>query len=87
MADKKSEIYYMCHTCNNLRVDGTAEMMKHLKEVHEIDIEKQPFEKKMVCHLDGEDYYQSTYEWTGNGVSFSSSEWHEREEDDMMRYI
>lgn len=69
----KSEVYYICHTCNERRIDGNQNMVAHLKAVHGVD-------------LDGADYFKSVYEWNGNGVEFTSSDWRELNEDDMMRF-
>ena len=81
-----SATYYICSTCDNLRIENVDELVKHLADVHGIDAETQTFEKQMIVHIDGIEDYQSTYEYTGHGVSFTSHHWAEREKDDMMRY-
>lgn len=39
-------------------------MLKHLQKVHHLDPKTTKVRKQMVLHLDGEDYYSSTYDCT-----------------------
>jgi hypothetical protein len=52
--------------------------------VHQIDISKTKGSRLMVLHLDGTDFFESTYEWTFGKVSFTEHTRDSRTKEDAM---
>lgn len=81
---------FMCDTCND-EVEYTLEIIKaHLKEKHGVT-DQAKGERKLGMHVDGREFYLSTYTWTFKSV-FGEVRIHEelqakRAEDDMMRFV
>ena len=69
-------------------IDGNEydhpEMMKRMKTVHGIDADKAKGRKKLLCHIDGDTWYSSTYEWEIDGKIFIQNTRFNRTEDDLM---
>jgi hypothetical protein len=57
----------------------------HLEQVHGVDVETQQFTKSMVRHVDGRDWYSTTYRWTCDKVTFIQTVASGREKNDPMR--
>lgn len=82
----KSEVNYVCET-HNLVMDTEA-MREHLKSVHGIDASQTKCERQMVSHLDGRDWFSTTYRNVfPDGTVIMSSVVSKRAKDDMMRYV
>lgn len=62
------------------------EIVEHLKAAHNIEM---PIEgkRRMTMHLDGQEFFQSNYEWTVGDLVLHQSVRTERAEDDMMRFV
>lgn len=75
---------YYCVTCQ-IGFDSKAEMIKHVVNAHGIDVKKQQFTKSMVRHVDGRDWYSTTYRWTCDKVTFIETATSSREKNDPMR--
>ena len=76
---------WVCKNCDDEPHLLTDEFKEHIRTVHKI---KKGTEgtRKMLIHLDGQDYWRSTYEWTFEGLNFLQLILGRRAEDDMMRY-
>lgn len=61
------------------------EVISHLKEVHSVDT-SQPANRRMLSHIDGADFYGSTYEWTFGDIKVTQSVSNPRAKDDPMRF-
>lgn len=64
-----------------MEIDGFIE---HMKTVHGLEKEKLQGQKQMVMHLDGKDWYASTYQWTFGDVSVIENSRYERDEESRM---
>lgn len=53
---------WKCLECEGEPEFEHADMMKHLREVHQIDPKTAKGTKTMTMHLDGRDWYQTNYE-------------------------
>ena len=62
------------------------EIVEHLKVAHNVP---SPIEgkRRMTMHLDGQEFFQSNYEWTVGDLVLHQSVRTERAEDDMMRFV
>lgn len=76
---------FLCMTCNDNKELSVPEMKEHMKTVH--GIEECKGKRSMTMHLDGADYYASTYEWDVQGVKLAQSTVNPRRKDDMMRFV
>jgi hypothetical protein len=61
------------------------EVISHLKEVHSVDTSK-PATRRMTSHIDGRDFYGSTYEWTFGDLKVKQSVSNPRAKNDPMRF-
>jgi hypothetical protein len=77
---------WFCQECEGTPQFERAEMMRHLKDVHQIDPTTAKGTRRMIMHLDGRDWFQSNYEWEINGMKFSNQVRCERSKNDMMRF-
>lgn len=59
---EKSFNIWKCLECEGNPEFEHADMMKHMREVHQIEPKTAKGTKKMTMHLDGKDWYQSNYE-------------------------
>ena len=82
----KCIVEWICKECEGEPHFTHDEMMKHLTDVHGVDI-KQPAESRMISHFDAREYFSSTYELTVNGMKFIKMVQCERDEDDIMRIV
>ena len=57
---------FKCLTCEGEPEFTPTELKEHLEGVHGITETKG--HRKMIFHLDGEDFFQSDYEWELDGV-------------------
>lgn len=78
---------WQCNECEGQPQFPHAEMMKHLKEVHQINIKTAKGTRRMTMHLDGKDWYQTNYEIEIDGKKFMNFVRNERDADDMMRWV
>ena len=78
---------WMCNECEGQPEFPHAEMVKHLKEVHQIDLKIAKGTQRMTMHLDGKDWYQTNYEIEIDGKKFARFVRNERDADDMMRWV
>lgn len=77
---------WFCLECEGTPEFERAEMMCHLKDVHQIDPKTAKGTRRMTMHLDGRDWFQSNYEWEINGMKFANQVRCERAKNDMMRF-
>ena len=61
------------------------DVIAHLKQVHSIDTSK-PGTRRMTRHIDGADFYGSTYEWTFGDLKLTQSVSNPRAKNDPMRF-
>ena len=62
---------FSCVTCKQ-EVGVPLDTMKHhMANIHKIDIAKEKGSRQMNIHLDGTDFYESTFTWTFGEVSFT----------------
>jgi len=74
-----------CVACNLDLKDG--EFLSHAESVHGIN-KTQKVKKEMVAHMDGTDWFSTTYKFTTKeGFEFLQMIRCTRAEDDMMRYV
>ena len=86
-AEKMNEQGYGTHyECCNQSFDNRADLTKHLAEAHNIDTKTQKFNRQMLMHLDGRDWFSSTYSWSCEAVTFQEYTKLKRGKNDMMRY-
>ena len=78
---------WQCDECEGQPEFTHAEMMKHLKEIHQIDPKTAKATRRMTMHLDGRDWFQSNYEIVIDGKKFMNFIRNERAADDMMRFV
>jgi len=74
------------YACCDLTFENRKELSDHLSAVHGIDIREQKFTRKMTMHLDGRDFYASSYSWSCEAVTFTEFIKNKRGKNDMMRY-
>ncbi len=61
---------WKCLECEDQPEFEHADMMKHLQEVHQIDLKTAKGTRQMVMHLDGSNWYQSDYKIEIDGKKF-----------------
>ena len=66
----KRTVTWKCLECNGEPEFGNPEMMKHMQEVHSFDPKTAPATKRTLMCLDGEGFYQNTFEYEVNGLKF-----------------
>jgi hypothetical protein len=60
------------------------EIVEHLKTAHKV--ESMAGKRRMTMHLDGQEFFQSNYEWTVGDVVLRQVVRTERAADDIMRW-
>lgn len=85
--EKKLPIHlFSCDACKDKDAMGFKEFKEHLLQVHAIDSERLQGKKQMVMHMDFDDSFSSTYNWTlDNAFTFQEYYEGERAKDDLMR--
>lgn len=56
--------WWTCQACAESLSMSQPEMMAHLRDVHGIQTEGLKANRSMMMHVDGDDWFSSTYEWT-----------------------
>lgn len=76
---------WTCVSCQDKPTMPHAEMIQHLLEKHGL---QKPLQgtKQMLMHLDGTDWYSSTYSWKIGEVELQEFWQCPRRKDDMMRW-
>jgi hypothetical protein len=64
-------VKWYCSTCD--ATFNHEDMMKHIKEVHGIDVKTTKGNRRMKLHVDGADFFASEYEWEINKVFFQQT--------------
>lgn len=84
---KKLPIHlFSCNACKDREAMEFKEFKEHLVTVHEIPEDGLKGSKSMVMHMDFDDSFSSTYNWTlDNGFTFQEYYEGERAQDDLMR--
>ena len=86
----KETVVYNCEACQTRDfIEGVAALKKHMLEVHGIDTATTKGTRQMTAHLDGRDFFQSTYKFTFQSeppVTVTYTEYCKRAKNDMMRY-
>lgn len=54
-------------------------MMKHLSDVHGINVKAVKAKKTLVAHMDAATWFQSTYEWEIDGQKYAQTICQERD--------
>lgn len=80
----KASNIFMCITCNDGKEMSQEEVKAHLRDAHKLTELKG--KRSMTMHLDGADYFASTYEWDIQGVKLAQSTINPRSKNDMMRF-
>lgn len=62
---------WKCLECEGKPEFEHGEMMKHIREVHNIQ-PRTPGTSRMIMHLDGRDWYQTNYVVEINGLKFEN---------------
>jgi len=78
---------WQCNECEGQPTFPHGQMVKHLKEVHQIDLKTAKGTQEMTMHLDGREWYQTNYEIEIDGKKFARFVRNERAADDMMRWV
>ena len=65
---KQNSSVWRCETCETEEM-SVAEIAIHVTDVHKIDVCTQKFVRTLLMHLDGRDYYGSTYRMTAGELS------------------
>jgi hypothetical protein len=85
MSDQ-SEVHeeeFYCDSCFGNQTKFTrAEIIEHLKEVHQITDMKG--RREMISHIDGQRWYSSVYRWHFGDVAVTESHYDTRDKDDLM---
>lgn len=76
---------WICTCCEGEPHFLHKEFVEHVKTIHGIEPGTQGT-RKMLMHLDEQEYARSTYEWTIGEFTFTQLSIHRRAEDDMMRW-
>ena len=84
MKKSKNEVVWHCVTCDKSM--GHKEFLDHAKTFHNIDTSKGGTQR-MTAHMDGTDWFSSTYDVEVGGFKFIQTVRCERAQDDMMRYM
>lgn len=75
-----------CKDCKQLDAMVFEEFKHHLFAVHNLKSDQLKGKKQMTLHMDGEQWFSSTYQWTlETGLEFTQSITMARERGDMMR--
>lgn len=78
---------FTCSQCKDAEGLGFEEFKHHLFDVHSLKADQLNGKKQMMMHMDGAQWYCSTYEWTlETGLKFHQFTKHARSKDDMMRW-
>lgn len=74
---------WRCEACglNDLSFEAVKD---HLFGVHGIDVQKTPCDRQMIMHMDGRDFYSSTYKVTIAGVVLFNKQQSARDAEGMM---
>lgn len=75
--------HYEC--CGTTFVDQVG-LSDHLREAHGVDVKTQHFTRTMLMHLDGRDYFASSYAWSCASVTFTEHSKNKRSKTDPMRF-
>ena len=85
MAKSKNSLTWTCVACE--KEMSHKEFLEHAQTIHKVDIKK-PATSKLMAHMDGRDWFSSTYEIvTENGIKFMKNVVCARAKDDIMRYV
>jgi len=80
---------WKCLACEGQPEFEHQQFIEHLEQVHGVlkDAKGIKGERDMRMHLDSQEYFESTYEWTINDLKFMQYVRCQRASDDMMRYM
>lgn len=70
MKEWQRSISWKCLVCKGEPEFSHEAMMEHLRQVHEIDPKTTKAKRSGLMHLDGQDFYQNTFEYEINGMKF-----------------
>lgn len=74
--------WWHCLTCKDSPEMNFDQMKAHLVEVHKIDTSNTKAKKQLRMHLDGSDYFSSSYDVTINDVELVNNTCTKRDSDD-----
>ncbi len=78
-------------SCKDAKPMKHKDFMDHLKETHKIDTSDKSQlagNRKMLMHMDGKEWYSSSYQWTlETGLKFTQYCENIRAPDDIMRHM
>jgi len=78
---------YKCMTCEGMPEFEKPAFLEHLKAAHNIEIGVTPFERRMLCHIDADRWYEYQYQWEEKkegGVKFQQLVRNLRDKDSPM---
>ena len=79
----KPDISYWCCGKN---IHSKVLLMAHLEMVHGIDCKTQVFQERMRQHVDGKNWYSTTYDLSCDKVTFSKVVKCLRDKDDLLYF-
>jgi len=79
----KPDISYFC--CAFL-IHSKPLLIAHLELAHGVDCKTQEFQERMIEHVDGKNWYSTTYQLSCDKVSFTKTVKCERDKDDLMYF-
>lgn len=82
----KSFDVWKCMSCEGEPEFSRGEVAKHALEVHGVDIKTVKFQREMLMHLDGREWFQSNYEWKVDSMTLVNYSRSPRAKNDMMRF-
>lgn len=70
---KRYGSFWTCPNCEGSPEFEHKDMMTHFTEAHQIDPAKTKGKKSMLMHMDGSNWFSSSYEWTIGELKFNQS--------------
>jgi hypothetical protein len=80
----KASNVWKCCVCEAQPEFEHTEMMEHLRSEHHIDTKNTKAKRSMVMHMDGANWFSSTWEWEINGMKFIQNTVSPRDKSDPM---
>jgi uncharacterized protein YlaI len=78
---------FCCSVCKDAKPMVFEEFKHHLFDVHKIKADQLKGKKQMVMHMDGAQWFSSSYQWElETGLKFTQFTKMARAKDDMMRF-
>ena len=78
--------YGTTYECCGEKIKTARDLTDHLREQHGVDVATQKFNRSMLMHMDGRDWFASSYSWACDAVTFTEYSKSKRNKNDPMRY-